>query len=107
MTKAVMVRCYLLCLLTLTLCCACGLVFADQTKPFINNGKQLVVCFPPSVPILLTNGSYKCGSCSELAEQDSKLCSGVLREEKKEMLEEHQMASDRRKNENAVHQVSR
>ncbi|ORC83598.1 uncharacterized protein TM35_000641300 [Trypanosoma theileri] len=32
MTKAVMVRCYLLCLLTLTLCCACGLVWADSPK---------------------------------------------------------------------------
>ncbi|ORC84383.1 uncharacterized protein TM35_000451210 [Trypanosoma theileri] len=32
MTKAVMVRCYLLCLLTLALCCACGLVWADSTK---------------------------------------------------------------------------
>ncbi|ORC80672.1 uncharacterized protein TM35_001501020 [Trypanosoma theileri] len=32
MTKAVMVRCYLLCLLTLALCCACGLVWADSPK---------------------------------------------------------------------------
>ncbi|ORC83703.1 uncharacterized protein TM35_000601340, partial [Trypanosoma theileri] len=32
MTKAVMVRRYLLCLLTLTLCCACGLVWADGPK---------------------------------------------------------------------------
>ncbi|ORC84239.1 uncharacterized protein TM35_000471340 [Trypanosoma theileri] len=32
MTKVVMVRCYLLCLLTLTLCCACGLVWADSPK---------------------------------------------------------------------------
>ncbi|ORC83937.1 uncharacterized protein TM35_000531210, partial [Trypanosoma theileri] len=32
MTKAVMVRCYLLCLLTLALCCACGLVLADSPK---------------------------------------------------------------------------
>ncbi|ORC83688.1 uncharacterized protein TM35_000601190, partial [Trypanosoma theileri] len=28
----VMVRCYLLCLLTLALCCACGLVWADSPK---------------------------------------------------------------------------
>ncbi|ORC83482.1 uncharacterized protein TM35_000681140, partial [Trypanosoma theileri] len=33
MTKAVMVRCYLFCLLTLALCCACGLVWADSPKP--------------------------------------------------------------------------
>ncbi|ORC83518.1 uncharacterized protein TM35_000671240 [Trypanosoma theileri] len=32
MTKAVFVRCYLLCLLTLALCCACGLVWADSRK---------------------------------------------------------------------------
>ncbi|ORC83380.1 uncharacterized protein TM35_000731040 [Trypanosoma theileri] len=32
MTKAVMVKCYLLCLLTLALCCACGLVWADSPK---------------------------------------------------------------------------
>ncbi|ORC83573.1 uncharacterized protein TM35_000641050 [Trypanosoma theileri] len=32
MTKALMVRCYLLCLLTLALCCACGLVWADSPK---------------------------------------------------------------------------
>ncbi|ORC82229.1 uncharacterized protein TM35_000961080 [Trypanosoma theileri] len=32
MTKAVMVRCYLLCLLTLALCCDCGLVWADSPK---------------------------------------------------------------------------
>ncbi|ORC84277.1 uncharacterized protein TM35_000471720, partial [Trypanosoma theileri] len=32
MTKAVMVRCYLHCLLTLALCCACGLVWADSPK---------------------------------------------------------------------------
>ncbi|ORC81499.1 uncharacterized protein TM35_001151060 [Trypanosoma theileri] len=32
MIKAVMVRCYLLCLLTLALCCACGLVWADSPK---------------------------------------------------------------------------
>ncbi|ORC84086.1 uncharacterized protein TM35_000501400, partial [Trypanosoma theileri] len=32
MTKALMVRCYLLCLLTLALCCDCGLVWADSSK---------------------------------------------------------------------------
>ncbi|ORC92422.1 uncharacterized protein TM35_000031750 [Trypanosoma theileri] len=32
MAKTVMVRCYLLCLLTLALCCACGLVWADSPK---------------------------------------------------------------------------
>ncbi|ORC82510.1 uncharacterized protein TM35_000901080, partial [Trypanosoma theileri] len=32
MTKAVMVRCYPLCLLTLVLCCVCGLVWADNPK---------------------------------------------------------------------------
>ncbi|ORC81930.1 uncharacterized protein TM35_001031050 [Trypanosoma theileri] len=32
MIKAVMVKCYLLCLLTLTLCCASGLVWADSPK---------------------------------------------------------------------------
>ncbi|ORC90644.1 uncharacterized protein TM35_000084420 [Trypanosoma theileri] len=32
MTMAVMVRCYLLCLLTLALCCASGLVWADSPK---------------------------------------------------------------------------
>ncbi|ORC81013.1 uncharacterized protein TM35_001331000 [Trypanosoma theileri] len=32
MIKTVMVRCYLLCLLTLALCCACGLVWADSPK---------------------------------------------------------------------------
>ncbi|ORC84426.1 uncharacterized protein TM35_000451640, partial [Trypanosoma theileri] len=32
MTKAVMVRCYLFCLLTLALCSACGLVWADSPK---------------------------------------------------------------------------
>ncbi|ORC81601.1 uncharacterized protein TM35_001111070, partial [Trypanosoma theileri] len=32
MIKVVMVRCYLLCLLTLALCCACGLVWADGPK---------------------------------------------------------------------------
>ncbi|ORC83832.1 uncharacterized protein TM35_000551010, partial [Trypanosoma theileri] len=32
MTKTVMVSYYLLCLLTLALCCACGLVWADSPK---------------------------------------------------------------------------
>ncbi|ORC83577.1 uncharacterized protein TM35_000641090 [Trypanosoma theileri] len=32
MAKAVIVKCYLLCLLTLALCCACGLVWADNPK---------------------------------------------------------------------------
>ncbi|ORC81198.1 uncharacterized protein TM35_001271040 [Trypanosoma theileri] len=32
MTMTVMVRCYLLCSLTLALCCACGLVWADGPK---------------------------------------------------------------------------
>ncbi|ORC83571.1 uncharacterized protein TM35_000641030, partial [Trypanosoma theileri] len=32
MIKAVMVRCYLLCLLTLAVCCASGLVWADSPK---------------------------------------------------------------------------
>ncbi|ORC84387.1 uncharacterized protein TM35_000451250 [Trypanosoma theileri] len=30
MAKTVMMRCYLLCVLTLALCCACGLVWADS-----------------------------------------------------------------------------
>ncbi|ORC83743.1 uncharacterized protein TM35_000581060, partial [Trypanosoma theileri] len=32
MTKTVLMRCYLLCLQTLALCCACGLVWADNPK---------------------------------------------------------------------------
>ncbi|KAH9589349.1 hypothetical protein LSM04_007237 [Trypanosoma melophagium] len=32
MAKAIMLRCYLLCLLTLALCCASGLVWADSPK---------------------------------------------------------------------------
>ncbi|ORC84266.1 uncharacterized protein TM35_000471610 [Trypanosoma theileri] len=42
MTKAVMVRCYLLCLLTLALCCASGLVWADSPKPFTVGVPSLV-----------------------------------------------------------------
>ncbi|ORC83745.1 uncharacterized protein TM35_000581080 [Trypanosoma theileri] len=34
MKKVVMVRCYMFCLLTLALCCACGLVWSDSPKVY-------------------------------------------------------------------------
>ncbi|ORC82226.1 uncharacterized protein TM35_000961050 [Trypanosoma theileri] len=46
---AVMVRCYLLCLLTLALCCACGLVWADSPKASDALIKPSTVGVPPLV----------------------------------------------------------
>ncbi|ORC84208.1 uncharacterized protein TM35_000471030 [Trypanosoma theileri] len=47
MTKAVMVRCYLLCLLTLALCCASGLVWADDPKASESSKCVPYVGLPP------------------------------------------------------------
>ncbi|ORC81853.1 uncharacterized protein TM35_001051100, partial [Trypanosoma theileri] len=49
MTKAVMVRCYLLCLLTLALCCACGLVWADGPNASESSNCVTIVGVPPFV----------------------------------------------------------
>ncbi|ORC83819.1 uncharacterized protein TM35_000561170 [Trypanosoma theileri] len=47
MTMAVMVRCYLLCLLTLALCYACGLVRADSPKASESSNCVAYVGVPP------------------------------------------------------------
>ncbi|ORC88752.1 uncharacterized protein TM35_000151830, partial [Trypanosoma theileri] len=49
MTKAVMVRCYLLCLLTLSLCCASGLVWADSPKASESSNCVTFVGVPPFI----------------------------------------------------------
>ncbi|ORC83679.1 uncharacterized protein TM35_000601100, partial [Trypanosoma theileri] len=49
MTKVVMVRCYLLCLLTLALCCACGLVWADGPNVSESSNCVTIVGVPPFV----------------------------------------------------------
>ncbi|ORC84376.1 uncharacterized protein TM35_000451140 [Trypanosoma theileri] len=49
MTKAVMVRCYLLFLLPLTLCCACGLVWADIPKDSESSNCVTYVGVPPFI----------------------------------------------------------
>ncbi|ORC84381.1 uncharacterized protein TM35_000451190, partial [Trypanosoma theileri] len=47
MAKVVMVRCYLLFLLPLTLCCACGLVWADSPKASESSNCVTYVGVPP------------------------------------------------------------
>ncbi|ORC83755.1 uncharacterized protein TM35_000581180 [Trypanosoma theileri] len=49
MTKAVMVRCYLLCLLTLALCCVCGLVWAETGKTSKSSNCVNYVGVPPFI----------------------------------------------------------
>ncbi|ORC92418.1 uncharacterized protein TM35_000031710 [Trypanosoma theileri] len=78
MTKAVMVRCYLLCLLTLALCCACGLVWADTPK----DSNALIKTSTIGVPSLVRRAIPALFLCLGDDDEDDVDCHCVNEEEK-------------------------
>ncbi|ORC90040.1 uncharacterized protein TM35_000103080 [Trypanosoma theileri] len=64
MRGALMMRCYLLCLLTLALCCACGLVWADGPKA----SDALIKTSAVGVPSLLHHAIPSGGGLGEAGE---------------------------------------
>ncbi|ORC84379.1 uncharacterized protein TM35_000451170 [Trypanosoma theileri] len=58
-----MPRCNLHCFLTLALCCACGLVWAQDTESTRTEGTPIAVCFPPLVSTVIRNGSKTLETC--------------------------------------------
>ncbi|ORC83837.1 uncharacterized protein TM35_000551060, partial [Trypanosoma theileri] len=85
MTLVVMVRCYLLCLLTLALCCACGLVWADNPQASNTLIKTSIVGVPSlvrrAVPALLL--TTKCNEDDE-EEGEEDVDETHLKEDEKE-----------------------
>ncbi|ORC83672.1 uncharacterized protein TM35_000601030 [Trypanosoma theileri] len=89
MAKAVMVRCYLLCLLTFTLCCTCELVWAQPIKHTLDVNDKLVVCFPPSERILLPNGTPKCNITKPRKTQEHQVSSTTVEKQENQQLKEN------------------
>ncbi|ORC83785.1 uncharacterized protein TM35_000571130 [Trypanosoma theileri] len=89
MTKAVMVRCNLLCLLTLLLCWGCGLVWAQPSKSTLEGIPRDAVCFPPSEPIVRDDGTPGCAVNKTRKTQETHETHAVVRQEKGPQMEEN------------------
>ncbi|ORC83416.1 uncharacterized protein TM35_000721190 [Trypanosoma theileri] len=84
-----MVRCYLLCVLSFLLCCACGLVWAEPIKYTMNHSGMLVVCFPPSEAVLLDNGTPDCVVPKVVKTQEPQENHAVVRQQEGPQMEEN------------------
>ncbi|ORC92405.1 uncharacterized protein TM35_000031580 [Trypanosoma theileri] len=89
MAKAVMLRCNLLCLLTLLLCCDCGLVWGEQSESTMEGNGKVVVCVPPSEEIRLDNGTLTCCVPKVVKTQEPHETHAVVRQQEGQQMEEN------------------